>query len=226
MTSRMSSRTSKPIPTPVAAALGIVPTLLDGARRIPGKAVVLPVLAVSIALNTLETVKKEYDELAERGERLVTRLLGGSSDEPADRVEDAVAAPGTALQKVTTAASPEVVATVEAVAASVTAPEVTAHSQLPLPDYDHMTLGSLRGRLRSLTVSELVQVRDYEKDHGHRLPVITLLDHRIAKLAHDAAAAPAPEVGDVVRPVPEAKRKVTKATAPRKSAPRPKVRAT
>lgn len=188
MTPRMSSRTSKPIPTPVAAALGIVPTVLDGARRLPGKAVVLPVLAVSIALNTLETVKKEYDELAGRGERLVTRLLGGSPEEPEDRVEETVAVP---------------IATVETLA-PVAAPEVPAPGDLPLADYDQMTLGSLRGRIRSLTVSELVRVRDYEKVNGHRPPVITLLDHRIAKLVHDAAASP----------------------SPKKSAPRPKVRAT
>ena len=53
-----------------------------------------------------------------------------------------------------------------------------------------MTLGSLRGRLRSLSVEQLVQVRAYEKAHADRLPVVTMLDNRIAKLATDASAAP------------------------------------
>ena len=53
-----------------------------------------------------------------------------------------------------------------------------------------MTLGSLRGRLRSLSVEQLVQVRTYEKAHADRLPVVTMLDNRIAKLATDASATP------------------------------------
>jgi hypothetical protein len=68
-----------------------------------------------------------------------------------------------------------------------------------------MTLGSLRGRMRSLNVDQLVQIRDYEKAHADRLPIVTMLDNRIAKLASDAGAAqpsgvpsdrPAPGQGD------------------------------
>jgi hypothetical protein len=271
----------KPVPTPVAAALGLVPAVLDGARRLPGRAVQLPVLALSSALTALDTCKREYDDLAERGERLVDRLRGGSFDELEDRfeerlagtplatpydvaedvVEDAVAkvsdlldraaakrpapaaqpeaeapkgeptpeAPSGGVERVDTAATPEVVETVEEVAAASAAPEVTAHDDLPLPDYDHMTLGSLRGRLRSLTVDQLVQVRDYEKAHADRLPVVTLLDNRIAKLATDAAATPSEGGEQPVLPAPAGKGKVTKATAPKaaaKSAPRTKVRTT
>ena len=62
------------------------------------------------------------------------------------------------------------------------------HDQLPLPDYDHLTLGSLRGRMRSLDLPQLVQVRDYEKAHANRLPIVTMLDNRIAKLATDPTA--------------------------------------
>jgi hypothetical protein len=65
---------------------------------------------------------------------------------------------------------------------------VLDHDDLPLADYDHMTLGSLRGRLRSLDLAQLVQVRDYEKAHADRLPVVTMLDNRIAKLAVTPAA--------------------------------------
>jgi hypothetical protein len=234
---------SKLVPTPLAAALGLVPTVIDGARRLPGKAVQLPVLAVSSALTALDTAKREYDELAGRGERLVARLHGTSFDEFEDRVEDMLqgtplatpydkaedaaedavekvrdlldkakpgvqakatrtaeaeapkgeptpVAPSGPIERVDTAANPEVVEVVEAVSEATTAPEVADHDELPLPDYDHMTLGSLRGRLRSLSVVQLVQVRDYEKAHANRLPVVTLLDNRIAKLATDENAAP------------------------------------
>jgi len=286
-----------PVPTPVAAAIGLVPAVLDGVRRLPGRAVQLPILAVSSALAGLDHARREYDDLALRGERLLARLRGASFDELEDRVEDrlqgtpfakpydvvedaledagetvarvattararvaggtrrtastvsdlsekaaqraeqaadtteqvaekvaakaptatpkkaapkkkAPAAEGTTPDEqpkgeatpkaptgapdvpVETAATAEVVETVEQVVEQSTAPTVTDHDALPLPDYDHMTLGSLRGRLRSLTVEELVQVRDYEKAHASRLPVVTMLDNRIAKLASDATASP------------------------------------
>ena len=266
-----------PVPTPVAAALGIVPTVLDGVRRLPGKVVQLPVYAVSHALTTLGTARREYDALAERGERLLARLRGTSFDEvedvvedalqgtpfakpydvvedaledageavtklartgttrarkaagtttrrvgagldkAADGVEDAAAkaantvetavadvaaevpeaeapkgeptppAPDGTLVQVDSAASPETVEVVERVSATVGG-EVLAHEDLPLPDYDHLTLGSLRGRMRSLDLPQLVQIRDYEKAHADRLPIVTMLDNRIVKLANDPTA--------------------------------------
>ena len=59
------------------------------------------------------------------------------------------------------------------------------HADLPLPDFDHQTVPQLRGRLRTLGVAELVQLRDYEQAHAARLPVLTLLDNRIATLLAD-----------------------------------------
>ena len=275
-----------PVPTPVAAALGIVPTVLDGVRRLPGKAVQLPLYAMSHALTTLGTARKEYDALAERGERLLARLRGTSFDEvedvvedglqgtpfakPYDVVEDALEDAGEALTKlvrtgttrarqaagtatrtvgssldkaadgvedaaaatagvreaagqaaaeatstqvpetqvpeaeapkgeptppapdattvqVDTAATPGTVEVVERVSATVGG-AVLSHDDLPLPDYDHLTLGSLRGRMRSLDLPQLVQIRDYEKAHAARLPIVTMLDNRIAKLANDPTA--------------------------------------
>ena len=60
-----------------------------------------------------------------------------------------------------------------------------AHRELPLADFDHQTVPQLRGRLRTLGLVELVQLRDYEQAHAARLPVLTLLDNRIAKLLAD-----------------------------------------
>ncbi|MGZ6826483.1 MAG: hypothetical protein ACXVGH_06785 [Mycobacteriales bacterium] len=266
---------SSPVPTPVAAALGLVPTVVDGVKSLPGKAVQLPVLAISSALTALETVRREYGDLAGRGERVVARLRGADPDgqeawapeltgitesRPVeiaeDLVDDTVAKISALLDKaaepakkavgtkagtqdsgtdtpepaasgpVETAATPEVVATVEATVEAVDAPEVTAHDDLPLPDYDHMTLGSLRGRLRSLTVEQLVQVRDYEKAHAHRLPVVTLLDNRIAKLATDPGATPSSGGGEVVTPPAEPAKAITEPAAPRTTAARTKVRTT
>jgi hypothetical protein len=234
-----------PVPKNVAAAIGLVPTVLGGVRRLPAKAVQLPVMAVGSALSGLDAAKREYGELADRGEKLIARLRGTSFDEFEDRVEDSLA--GTPVAKlydraedalervvdtaktaktaktnakqaseaeedlakdhaeanaavqetlpvqesapaghgrVDSAATPEVVEQVEKIAGNVNAPLITDPSELPLPDYDHMTLGALRGRLRSLDMQQLVQLRDYEKSKAHRLPVVTMLDNRIAKLAN------------------------------------------
>ena len=315
------------LPTPLAAALGLVPATLDGVRSIPGRVVQLPILAVSSALTKLDATRRGYDDLAERGERLVARLRGVSFDELEDAVEDSLAGTpvaglydavedaaedvvegagralrsvgGTAVEAAQTVtgtvsdaagtvsdaagvvsgaaqdaastvaetvtetvpteadlararaaaavaaaearvreAAAEVAeaaedveeaggdaseaekaaeralaavkpggkgrptpkatepddtridsaATPAAVAAAdrVSGGPVLAHDELPLADYDHMTLGSLRGRVRSLSLEQLGQVRAYEKAHADRLPVVTMLDNRLAKLQTDS----------------------------------------
>ncbi|MCA1710411.1 MAG: hypothetical protein LC789_01740 [Actinobacteria bacterium] len=239
---------ASPVPKSVSAALGVVPAVLGGVRRLPQKAVQLPVIAVSSGLAGLDRARREYDELAERGERLVARLRGTSFDELEDRVEDALPKPIAGLYekvedtledvadavrnnpkpavkkaaqavakttqqaadraeaeaavqevlpgtgkgaptpkatepdstRIDTAATPDVVQAVEQVAGNAAVPSA---DELPLADYDHMTLGALRGRLRSLSVDQLVQLRAYEKSKADRLPVVTMLDNRIAKLA-------------------------------------------
>ena len=57
-----------------------------------------------------------------------------------------------------------------------------AHDDLPVVDYDHLTLPALRARLVRLDLTSLIQLRDYEKAHANRLPVVTMLDNRIAKV--------------------------------------------
>ena len=61
-------------------------------------------------------------------------------------------------------------------------PAVPSQDELPLPNYDHMTLGSLRGRLVRLSLEDLLALRAYEKAHADRLAVVTMLENRIAKL--------------------------------------------
>lgn len=209
------------LPTPVVAALGVVPTVLDGVRRLPGKAVQLPIIAVSSALTGLDSARREYVALAERGERLLSRMRGTSANglanapgeqraaTPVDERPKGVPtpkapspAPRVDSTRIDSAAAPDVVQTVEQVSAVVGGP-VVAHEDLPLPDYDHLTLGSLRGRMRSLDLPQLVAVRAYEKAHADRLPIVTMLDNRIAKLASDPTAALSPGGGaDPAVPLP------------------------
>ena len=74
------------------------------------------------------------------------------------------------------------------------------HDQLPLPDYDHLPLGSLEGRIRSLDADGLTALLDYEHAHGNRLPVTLLLERRLeavregAELSEGSPFAATPEV--------------------------------
>lgn len=176
------------VPTPVSAVIGIVPTVLGGVRRLPAKAVQLPILALSSALNGMDLARREYDDLSERGERLVASLRGKSDElpTPVGQHSNGAATPRATephTTRVDTAATAEVVAAVEQAAEQVTIDLDATAGDLPLADYDHLTLGALRGRLRSLDVDQLVQIRAYEKSKADRLPVVTMLDNRIAKLA-------------------------------------------
>jgi len=72
--------------------------------------------------------------------------------------------------------------------------------ELPLPDYDHLPLGSLTHRIRSLDATGLSQVLDYERAHGDRLPVVQVLQARLQELQSGAE----PSAGSPTGLVPEA----------------------
>ena len=73
-------------------------------------------------------------------------------------------------------------------------------SDLPLPDYDHLPVGSLEARIRSLDADGLSTVLAYERAHGNRLPVTLLLERRLeavrdgAELSGGSPLAATPEV--------------------------------
>ena len=51
-----------------------------------------------------------------------------------------------------------------------------------MPNYDDLTLASLRARLRNLDQSQVRVLLDYEKAHAGRPDVLTMFERRIAKL--------------------------------------------
>jgi hypothetical protein len=82
-----------------------------------------------------------------------------------------------------------------------TAPDRTA---LPLPDYDHIPLGTLLSRISALDVSGVQQLIAYEEAHGSRLPVLEVLRHRVTALEHGAEPS-----GAVQQRMPEVTRSQT-----------------
>lgn len=60
------------------------------------------------------------------------------------------------------------------------------HGDLPLPNYDHLPLGSLQHRIRTLDEPGLTTLRDYERAHGARTPVLQVLEQRLTELREGA----------------------------------------
>ncbi|MBW0092056.1 hypothetical protein I4I73_24250 [Pseudonocardia sp. KRD-184] len=87
---------------------------------------------------------------------------------------------------------------------------MSERTDLPLPDYDHLTTGDLAGRVRTLPAAPLRELIAHEEAHGNRLPVLEVLRARLADVedgaplsAGDPAAArpeqaPAPDGGSEV----------------------------
>jgi hypothetical protein len=69
---------------------------------------------------------------------------------------------------------------------------------LPLPDYDHIPFGSLAGRIRTLDINQLEQLIGYERNHGERILVLELLEHRRDELR--AGATPSSGSPDAAQP--------------------------
>ncbi len=87
-------------------------------------------------------------------------------------VAEPVAAPEPVI--VSETAAPEPVAAPEPMAAP------------PLPNYDALTVASLRARLRNLDVAQVRQLAEYERAHAGRAEVLGMYERRIAKLEAEA----------------------------------------
>ncbi|MGD0553434.1 MAG: hypothetical protein ABSA93_00490 [Streptosporangiaceae bacterium] len=61
--------------------------------------------------------------------------------------------------------------------------EAVEAAELPLPNYDELTIPSLRARLRNLSIPQLNQLIGYEQAHANRSEVIAMFERRLAKLA-------------------------------------------
>ena len=62
-------------------------------------------------------------------------------------------------------------------------PAGAAGEVLPVPNYDQLSVASLRARLRVLDATQVLALLDYEKAHEGRPAVITLFERRLAKLS-------------------------------------------
>ena len=172
----------------------------------------MPLVAMTIGLKAWEQSRPVRELALRRGNELLQiaahtplgrfipqPLIDDGADAEAERIAaDARAAAAAAAARTTvkaaTPAGPPAAAVevgapgavadvVEKVTDQLTIEEPTSSRDLPIEDFDNVSIGSLRARLRSLSVEDLVTLREWEKAHANRLPVVTLLDNRIAKVS-------------------------------------------
>jgi hypothetical protein len=77
---------------------------------------------------------------------------------------------------------------------------MTERDDLPLPDYDHLPVGSLTSRIRTLDAGDLTTLLDYERAHANRVQVVAAMENRLSGLREGAQ----PSGGDPAAATPEA----------------------
>jgi hypothetical protein len=187
------------LPPPLRAGIGLVAAGVERARHLPeampggiAGLASLPMRGLAFFATAREAVERTYEELSNRGETVVARWRHKPEPRQTSHAPGEPAAGRAAAGRApagSAAAEPTIVEAVLVEPAHVDLTEgvkpgaTLSHDELPLEDYDHLTLGSLRARLAKLDLIALAQLRDYERVHANRLPVLTMLENRIAKVS-------------------------------------------
>jgi hypothetical protein len=123
------------------------------------------------------------------------RLLSEEDSSPLSAAASAIQAEPVTTPEPVTATEPEAVTATEPEAVTATEPEAVsgaepvsgpADSAPPLPNYDDLSVASLRARLRNLDVAQVTRLADYERAHAARADVLAMFERRIAKLEAEA----------------------------------------
>ncbi len=188
-------------------ALGAVAALVPRPDELKSAVVRAPIFALNSALKGAEVAARGYDELTRRGEKVigVVRELVEMGKEAArpEKARPEKARPDSAAPSEGPTTDPWTGGPIEPpddIRAAVFLPEddaeaveealpgdLLSHDELPLEDYDHLTIGELRARIRKLEPAELVQLREYEQAHANRLVVIKAFDNRLTALAKQSS---------------------------------------
>jgi hypothetical protein len=63
---------------------------------------------------------------------------------------------------------------------------MTERDDLPLHDYDHLPVGSLISRIRTLDADALQTLMEYEQGHANRMQVVSVMQSRLSALREGA----------------------------------------
>lgn len=127
------------LPTPLRAAIGLAAAALDEARTLPDKAIELPMLAVSTALQMSLRAQQRYAQLAARGDEIVNHREPTDEPPPWATFDEPVAMEQTGYGAVngTARRAADLDAALDATAPEATAPEATAPAAGPAAAPEH-----------------------------------------------------------------------------------------
>lgn len=182
------------VPFAARVAAGVVVTVVEEARKLPGTAVTFPMTVVSEILASSMRLQQQVTALAIKGDEVISLLpLVGTpaQEQPSWAVfDDDHAPPSLNENEELDVPDHEPVAATGRFALYSTPPaeveeEVQAETSTDRPeivdlvDYDALALAQLRARLRTLSLDDLETLLDYEADSRARAPFLTMLENRI-----------------------------------------------
>lgn len=156
----MISSPSRLLPRPVVAGIGFASTIPAILAELPAK---LP----GVAITSVIEARARYLEYLRAGEAILDG--GDGSDETADETATFVPEDDPLARAAADRQGP--------------VPDAVSAADLPIENYEGLTLASIRARLPRLDAIDIETLRDYERAHGKRLPVLTMLENRLTKLA-------------------------------------------
>jgi hypothetical protein len=153
------------------------PAAAETAAKAPETAAANGAATAPEAVVTTETVTVETP-----APETTVEAAAPAASEPKAPTPDSAPAGGHVkpVDELTVEEAPPVAAAEPAVAEAV--PAEPAAAELPLANYDSLTIASLRARLRNLSVAQLGQLIAYEKANSDRADVIAMFERRVAKL--------------------------------------------
>lgn len=179
------------VPLPVRVAVGLMVTAVEQARKLPEQLIELPVAAASRAVQTGMRVHQRVTELAIKGDQ-VFALLRPVEDTPPWATFDEDGEPpqpgaGPTASDSQAAEDGAGTAPADHAVPHSRADDVGAREAVVTPallaEYDEMSLAQLRARLRKLSLSQLVGLREHERAHLDRPAFITMLSNRIVTVS-------------------------------------------
>jgi hypothetical protein len=92
---------------------------------------------------------------------------------------------------------------------------MTSNDDLPIKDFDHLQVGGLTSRIRSLGAEDLQTLIGYERAHANRFQIVQIMENRLTSLksgAQPSGGDPAAVGADAPAPA-EGGSKVSEATS-------------
>jgi hypothetical protein len=169
-----SAASPAPTAAPAPAAEAEVPVAAEAAAEAPEPKATRARPKARPKAETPATKAESPAEAGSRAAKVETPAVKGKA--PAAKV------PAAKAPAAKTARDPGAAGNVRVLASEDTAATTAATTGLPLPNYDDLSVASLRARLRNLTASQVSELVAYEKVNADRPEVVAMFERRITKL--------------------------------------------